>query len=1010
MEVHEEAYSTQDSRTGLFYGIPPADYSIQVKQQHSGIRTVRGTFRALGRKPCRPSARARETFKDGMCPNCTALGDNRELRAWIYKHMEETAALAAGEDTMPHPKCNRAYFTERQTTQAIDELQAERKASERTVQRLRLELHKAKSQPVDVRAALKQLNNGDQVVAICFDLVDKEARGQLKEKHKNALDIIETMTANFGKKPKGRRYSDATKDLHGALAVKYGKSCALFLSENVDGPKERTIGRWLPKHEYQGGYKETLDIALKAVKVYRRLMKKHKLKPGSVAVCLGEDETRIRREPGYCQRTDNVYGFCGRHGWADASDGEDAGEEGSEDGHQCTIDGHCHIGVGGTAGYDRIRDAMTNNETGSYGRVMMFTPLDRRLPAIVVLVATTCNRFTHEYVDRQWKAVSAICNEVLGPVVGRIIGHASDGDARRRKLMTRDMVVERAGPEMMHAGRFLPQGCAGWMCTGKLLDAADMRMGEEDDSSSEWRPVLEARVQKAEAKRKAALSTSASAASRAARYMKRQSVGPNGDSGRRSRDSDSSDSNSNSGESSDGESSDSEGSSGSADDWAERPEAMLREWDVKDIHHQDPIHVAKRLKNLLDSIARLLHFGDGAVATMASLDALRVWGSMPGNEDVDHGLELKNTQQKDRQNWASTQAVLRRKVRHALWQQQSSVGNLQGLILYLDMSWKYTHIFFSRVITFTERIEHACYIIHFLRLWRAWLFLEDGLTVTKNFLTRETFADTVMSCHSAILTILYYAKQLPDSPLHMDRIGTDCVERHFSAQGSWQVNKRDYNYLTMLRHVHNFNWLSEVVTSGAVKAPEARHHNDKLWRLEDKPWACPCFGCAPTHQSALVVGDPAVAGGTEETASAGSKSGCPCHVAECNDPERCKNEVVGSSIDDSTVARIYKDQVHVAVKALALVGVKSSMRRRERTGNRGQRGKTEGDGETLWERWMRALGWLSGEKGADDMGTEGDEVGEGTDNRPGASLVGRYMVVPKAHFALVGGVESVEIL
>jgi hypothetical protein len=57
-----------------------------------------------------------------------------------------------------------------------------------------------------------------------------------------------------------------------------------------------------------------------------------------------------------------------------------------------------------------------------------------------------------------------------------------------------------------------------------------------------------------------------------------------------------------------------------------------------------------------------------------------------------------------------------------------------------------------------------------------------------------------------------------------------------------------------------------------------------------------------------------------------------------------------------------------------------------------------------------ALGWLSGKKGADDMGTEGDEVGEGTDNRPDASLVGRYMVVPKAHFALVGGVEAVKKL
>jgi hypothetical protein len=73
--------------------------------------------------------------------------------------------------------------------------------------------------------------------------------------------------------------------------------------------------------------------------------------------------------------------------------------------------------------------------------------------------------------------------------------------------------------------------------------------------------------------------------------------------------------------------------------------------------------------------------------------------------------------------------------------------------------------------------------------------------------------------------------------------------------------------------------------------------------------------------------------------------------------------VVGSSTDDATVARIYREQFHAAVEALALVGVKSSMGRREGTSKRGQRGKTEGDGEALWdgpeamERWMRGL-WV----------------------------------------------------
>jgi hypothetical protein len=103
-------------------------------------------------------------------------------------------------------------------------------------------------------------------------------------------------------------------------------------------------------------------------------------------------------------------------------------------------------------------------------------------------------------------------------------------------------------------------------------------------------------------------------------------------------------------------------------------------------------------------------------------------------------------------------------VQHALWQHQGITGSLQGLIIYLDMAWKYTHIFFSRVLTFRERIEHACYIIHFLRLWRAWVYLEEGHTVTEHFLTRENSFDTVMSCHSAINIILLYAVYFPKTP------------------------------------------------------------------------------------------------------------------------------------------------------------------------------------------------------------------------------------------------------
>jgi hypothetical protein len=79
---------------------------------------------------------------------------------------------------------------------------------------------------------------------------------------------------------------------------------------------------------------------------------------------------------------------------------------------------------------------------------------------------------------------------------------------------------------------------------------------------------------------------------------------------------------------------------------------------------------------------------------------------------------------------------------------------------------------------------------------------------------------------------LFYAAMHPDTPLHMDRIGTDCVERHFSSQGSWVVNKRSYNFLQMLQMLHKMNWLGTALTEGKVRAPQVAHHNDEPWRKE----------------------------------------------------------------------------------------------------------------------------------------------------------------------------------
>ena len=46
-----------------------------------------------------------------------------------------------------------------------------------------------------------------------------------------------------------------------------------------------------------------------------------------------------------------------------------------------------------------------------------------------------CNRFDTDFVHRQWQEIERLFEEELEATLGPVIGHSSDGDSRRRKIM-----------------------------------------------------------------------------------------------------------------------------------------------------------------------------------------------------------------------------------------------------------------------------------------------------------------------------------------------------------------------------------------------------------------------------------------------------------------------------------------------------------------------------------------------------------------------------------------------
>lgn len=143
-----------------------------------------------------------------------------------------------------------------------------------------------------------------------------------------------------------------------------------------------------------------------------------RITPTSVPVLAAEDETGIIAQIVYNQATDELLGVCG--------------VKGPE--HKC-LDYFTVVVGNGEEGYNSIVNVFDQYKIGTFGRAILLNPLHPNLPCITVLTMPTCNKFDHTMVYCQWQDVERLYEQELKEIVGPLIGHSSDGDSPRRKVM-----------------------------------------------------------------------------------------------------------------------------------------------------------------------------------------------------------------------------------------------------------------------------------------------------------------------------------------------------------------------------------------------------------------------------------------------------------------------------------------------------------------------------------------------------------------------------------------------
>ena len=252
--------------------------------------------------------------------------------------------------------------------------------------------------------------------------------------------------------------------------------------------------------------------------------------------------------------------------------------------------------------------------------------------------------------------------------------------------------------------------------------------------------------------------------------------------------------------------------------------------NIQGLHDQDSIHNVKKLINATQGI-RELRIGNAPVL-LSQLDEVRVKFRrdeyrLRKNDTIRKGL--------DRQDYSSCERILSDATLTCLkkicigFDQFPSRPDLKGSLRYFTIVRQYVNLFFSKLMSLSDRILNASYIIMYFRLWRSWVRQQPLLHLDKHFISREVFQDIILSCHFVINMIRLFRDFFPklNCPLH--RCGSDCCETFFSSLGSYTMNKHTFTFLEALNMIGKQNLIQCIRTQGDCVFPVRNQRRKVNW-------------------------------------------------------------------------------------------------------------------------------------------------------------------------------------
>ena len=199
-------------------------------------------------------------------------------------------------------------------------------------------------------------------------------------------------------------------------------------------------------------------------------------------------------------------------------------------------------------------------------------------------------------------------------------------------------------------------------------------------------------------------------------------------------------------------------------------------------------HLIKKWRNQLLNVKRILIIGEGTAQIEHIIKVLE-------KDRIRSGLWKSDVFVKDKQNVNAAMRILRKEVRVCMkeWSDKETLATRA----YLQMGQYLLEAYTERELTVQQRAKLAWAPVTFLQYWRAWLKIE-GYDARQNFISQQTFDDTILAGHSLILSMKMFSVYFPNHVFHPWTFGSQKCEELFGKLRCFCRGKPNLSLLDMI--------------------------------------------------------------------------------------------------------------------------------------------------------------------------------------------------------------------